>query len=109
MSCGDSARVPPRSGLNPGDRPALRLAPLLRDPHEADARIDRLNERVGETMLERGDDGVDLLGDAVGDVDEGRQAGAQGPLDPLLEEFQGILEGELEEASSIPAPWCSAN
>jgi hypothetical protein len=68
---------------------------------EADARVDRLNERGGETMLERGDDGVDLLGDAVGDVDEGRQAGAPGPPDPLLEEVQGILEGELEDLPQL--------
>jgi hypothetical protein len=50
---------------------------------EADARVDRLNERVGETVLEGGDDGVDLLSDLGGDVDEGRQAGAQRPLDPV--------------------------
>ena len=48
----------------------------------AEAKVDRLDQRVGQPVLERGVDLVSDRGDAFGQVDEGRDSAATGPGQP---------------------------
>ena len=53
---------------------------------ESDAGVDRLDEGVGEAVVERCDESIDVADDAVGDGDEGLQPAIECPLEPLFEE-----------------------
>src|SRR5437660_2674426 len=68
---------------------------------QPDARVDRLNERVGETVLERDQDGVEVVGNGVAEPHEGIQARAPGPLQPLLQELDRLLQRELEDQAQV--------
>jgi hypothetical protein len=68
---------------------------------QSDAGVDRLDEGVGEPVLEGDEDRVDVVGDGVSEADEGVDAGAPRPLHPLFKEQDGVVEGQLKDESEV--------
>ena len=68
---------------------------------QPDARVDRLHERIREPVLQRDEDGVDVGGDGVAEPHEGVQVRSPGPGEPLLQEFDRLLEWELEDEAEV--------
>jgi hypothetical protein len=52
---------------------------------ESDLGVHGLDEGVGQPVFDRGDDGVAVTHDALGNLDEGGQSAAAGPADPTVE------------------------
>lgn len=61
---------------------------------QPDLGVDRLDTRVGEAVLDCGQDPGALLGDGAGELDERRQAASARPLDPAVQERDGRISGE---------------
>jgi hypothetical protein len=68
---------------------------------QPDLGVDRLDARVGEAVTDgRGDPGA-LLGDRAGELDERLQAAAPRPLQPALEQLDGLRGGEPVDLAQL--------
>src|SRR2546430_157573 len=83
------------------DQGACRVEAEGSPGEQPDACVDRLHERVGEPVLERDQDGVEVVGNGVAEPHEGIQARAPGPLQPLLQELDRLLQRELEDRAQL--------
>ena len=63
---------------------------------QADLCVDRLHTGVGEAVADCGNDPLALLGDRSRQLQEGLQATASRPLQPVLEPGDLLLEGPGE-------------
>src|ERR1700737_4376219 len=52
-------------------------------------------------VFEGDEDGVEVVGDGVAETDESVDAGAPGPLQPLLEQLERFLKGKLEDKAEV--------
>ena len=59
------------------------------------------DQGVGEAMLQGRDQGVNVGGDPVGDRHEGCQPGVERPPEPVLEQCQRLLDGELKDEPQV--------
>lgn len=68
---------------------------------QPDAGVEGLDDGIGEVTLEGDHDRFDVVDDCQSEFLEGLDLRVQGPLDPLDQEIEGLLEGELEDEAQV--------
>ena len=68
---------------------------------QPDLGVDLLDGCVGQLVRDRGFDHLALLGDPAGELEEPFQTTSSGPLQPRLEQDQGVLGGDAVDLAQL--------
>lgn len=85
------------AGYGERNERACRVKSISPTDDQSDPRVDRLDQGIREPVLQRGDEGFDVLYHSVGHIDKWLTAESDRPVEPRLEQLQCVGEGELKD------------
>ncbi len=85
-----------------GDQRLGRLESEGAESDETEPGVQAFDAGVGQTVGEGGLDQGGVLADRSGELDEGLERAATSPVEPVLEQLNGLLQGQLEDQAETP-------